>query len=111
MAPFKITIIGAGPAGSVLARSLLDTDAEVRVFEAEDSFDARGQGGILDLHEETGLLTLRECRLYSRFLKYTRFDGEAIKVCDKDLLHQLRWHDVKYLAEEAWVGIIIYIVD
>jgi len=40
MAPFKITIIGAGSAGSVLARSLLDTDADVTVFEAEDSFDA-----------------------------------------------------------------------
>lgn len=89
MAPFKITIIGAGPAGSVLARSLLDTDAEVTVFEAEDSFDARGQGGTLDLHEETGLLTLRECGLYDRFLKYTRFDGEAIKVCNKNMVYYI----------------------
>ncbi len=41
MDPFKISIIGAGLAGSVLARSLFDTNAEVTVSEAEDSFDAR----------------------------------------------------------------------
>jgi len=34
----------------------------------------------LDLHEETGLLTLR---------KYTRFDGEAIKVCNKNMVYYI----------------------
>ena len=68
MTLFKITIIGASPASSVLARSLLETVTEVTIFAAEDSLDARGQDGTLDLHEETGLLTLRECGLYDEIL-------------------------------------------
>lgn len=43
----------------------------------------------MDLHEETGLLTLRECGLYDGFLKYTRFDGEAIKVCNKNMVYYI----------------------
>ena len=56
-------------------------------IKAEDSFDARCQGGTLDLREETGLLTLRECGLCDDSLNYVRFDGEAIKVCDKDMVY------------------------
>lgn len=91
MSPYKLAIIGAGPAGCVLARLLLKTSAQVTVFEAEKSFDARGQGGTLDLHEDTGLLALRECGIYDDFLKYARFDGEAIKLCDKSMLNYINF--------------------
>ena len=95
MPPYNFAIIGAGPAGCVLARLLLKTSAQVTVFEAEKSFDARGQGGTLDLHEDTGLLALRECGLYDDFLKYARFDGEAIKLCDKNMLNYINFGGTK----------------
>lgn len=92
MPPYTVAVIGAGPAGCVLARLLsLKASAKVTVFEAEESIDARGQGGTLDLHEDTGLLALRECGLYDDFRKYARFDGEAIKICDKKMLNYINF--------------------
>ena len=92
MASYNIAIIGAGPSGCVLARLLLlKTSSKVTIFEAEQSSNARGQGGTLDLHENTGLLALRECGLYDDFLKYARFDGEAIKSCDKNMLNYINF--------------------
>ena len=92
MPPYNIAIIGAGPAGCVLARLLLlKTSSKITIFEAEQSSSARGQGGTLDLHEDTGLLALRECGLYDDFLKYARFDGEAIKSCDKNMLSYINF--------------------
>ena len=40
MTLFKIDIVGTDWAGWVLARSLLDTAADVPVFEDNDTFDA-----------------------------------------------------------------------
>ena len=85
---FKIAIVGAGPAGCMLARLLTHrTDnIDVIVFEGEDNSDLRSQGGTLDLHVKTGQRALREAGLYDEFLKYARFDGEAMSLADKNLL-------------------------
>ncbi|KAI5195968.1 putative oligopeptide transporter [Aureobasidium subglaciale] len=85
MPSLNIAIIGAGPAGATLAHLLLKSehDISVSIFEREPSLDARGQGGTLDLHTETGLLALKQAGLYNEFLKYARFDGEAIVLADK----------------------------
>ncbi|OJK02596.1 hypothetical protein ASPACDRAFT_57602 [Aspergillus aculeatus ATCC 16872] len=83
---FKVAIVGAGPAGCLLARLLLNQPTvEVTVFEAEPSIDYRAQGGSLDLHENGGLAALKAAGLYEEFLKYARFDGEALLVCDEKL--------------------------
>lgn len=49
--PFKIAIIGAGPAGCALARLLQQSDhqIDVTIFESEASPNFRSQGGTLDL--------------------------------------------------------------
>jgi 2-polyprenyl-6-methoxyphenol hydroxylase-like FAD-dependent oxidoreductase len=77
--PFKIAIIGAGPAGCTLARLLLhsNTPVDLAIFEGETSHDARTQGSTLDLHTESGIAALKEAGLYDEFLKYVRFDGEG----------------------------------
>ncbi|KAI4163007.1 MAG: hypothetical protein LQ342_003324 [Letrouitia transgressa] len=85
MNPPKIAIIGAGPAGCTLARLLVLSSIPVTVFEGEKSFSARAQGGTLDLHTHTGQAALKECGLFSDFLKHARYDGEAIAVIDKNL--------------------------
>ncbi|KAF2214730.1 hypothetical protein CERZMDRAFT_36809 [Cercospora zeae-maydis SCOH1-5] len=72
----------------MLARLLLkhDTDISVTLFESEASIDFRSQGGSLDLHEKTGQAALQEAGLFDEFLKYARYDGEALKIADKNLL-------------------------
>ena len=86
MSSLKIAIVGAGPAGCTLARLLILKGISVVVFEGEESPNFRSQGGTLDLHTDTGLAALREAGLYDEFLKYARFDGEAIVISDKKLL-------------------------
>ena len=84
----KIAIIGAGPAGCTLARLLQQSkkDIKVTIFESESSIDFRSQGGTLDLHEKTGQAALKAGGLFDEFLKYARYDGEAMKICDKKLI-------------------------
>ena len=83
--PPKIAIIGAGPAGSTLARLLVLASIPVTIFEGETSITARGQGGTLDLHDDTGLKALKEAGLFEDFQKYARYDGEAINLTDKNM--------------------------
>ncbi|OQO09923.1 hypothetical protein B0A48_04278 [Cryoendolithus antarcticus] len=89
--PFKIAIIGAGPAGCLLARLLANKSSpssvsDITIFEAESAPDFRSQGGTLDLHEKTGQRALREAGLWDEFAKHARYDGEAMKLADKKLL-------------------------
>ncbi|OJJ49486.1 hypothetical protein ASPZODRAFT_60451 [Penicilliopsis zonata CBS 506.65] len=82
----KVAIIGAGPAGCMLARLLLPhPNIQVTVFESEPSINYRHQGGTLDLHEKTGLHAVREAGLYDEFLTHARFDGESFHLCDERL--------------------------
>ena len=84
----KIAIIGAGPAGCMLARLLQHSDQRISVtiFEGEGSINFRSQGGTLDLHETTGQAALKAAGLFDEFRNHARYDGEAIKIADKKLL-------------------------
>ena len=82
---FKVAIIGGGPAGCTLARLLLNAHISVTIFEREASPNFRTQGGTLDLHTSTGLKALKAAGLFDEFLKYARYDGEALAVADKNL--------------------------
>ena len=84
-APPKIAIIGAGPAGMTLAHLLLKDSIPVVIYEGEASPSVRGQGGTLDLHDDTGLRALKQIGLWDKFLEYARYDGEALILADKNL--------------------------
>ena len=86
MPTLKIAILGASPASCTLARLLHRRGIVVTIFEGEDSLNYRVQGGTLDLHTKTGLAALKDAGLYDNFLKYARFDCEAIIIADKKLL-------------------------
>jgi 2-polyprenyl-6-methoxyphenol hydroxylase-like FAD-dependent oxidoreductase len=49
-----VTVIGAGLGGLTLARILQRNGIGVVVYDLDAGLDARPQGGMLDMHEESG---------------------------------------------------------
>lgn len=79
----SIAIVGGGLSGLVLARILQQHDIASTVYELDATADARRQGGLLDLHVESGQRALREAGLYAQFRRLTQPQGEALRVMDK----------------------------
>ena len=79
----SIAVVGGGLSGLVLARILQQHDIACTVYELDATADARRQGGLLDLHVESGQLALREAGLYEPFRQLTQPQGEAMRVMDK----------------------------
>jgi 2-polyprenyl-6-methoxyphenol hydroxylase-like FAD-dependent oxidoreductase len=78
-----IVVVGAGMAGLILARILTMHDVDVAVYEAEPSADARAQGGLLDMHEESGQAALHAAGLYDQFLAAHHAGGQGWRILDK----------------------------
>jgi 2-polyprenyl-6-methoxyphenol hydroxylase-like FAD-dependent oxidoreductase len=77
-----IAIIGAGPGGLALARVLHRNGIEAVVYERESSRDARGQGGMLDIH--SGQQALREAGLIDQFYEIARNEGQDMRLLEPD---------------------------
>ncbi|MEU9971782.1 NAD(P)/FAD-dependent oxidoreductase [Streptomyces sp. NPDC051014] len=79
-----VAIIGAGLGGLTLARVLQVHGVEAAVFDLDASEAARTQGGMLDIHDDTGQPALRAAGLYEEFLTHVHAGGQAARVLDRD---------------------------
>jgi 2-polyprenyl-6-methoxyphenol hydroxylase-like FAD-dependent oxidoreductase len=77
-----IAIIGGGPGGLTLARVLHVHGIDAVVYERDASRRARTQGGMLDLHADTGQVALRAAGLESEFLAAARREGQDHRMMD-----------------------------
>ncbi|MFI6562050.1 FAD-dependent oxidoreductase [Streptomyces sp. NPDC050534] len=88
-----ITVVGAGLGGLTLARVLHAHGIEAAVFDLDASPAARTQGGMLDIHDDSGQVALRAAGLYERFRTLVHPGGEATRVLDKDAVVRLEETD------------------
>ena len=81
---YPIAIIGAGLGGLTLARVLHVSGIAAAVFDLEVSPDARPQGGMLDIHAESGQRALHHAQLYDEFRELIHAGGEATRIVAPD---------------------------
>ncbi|MGY6020051.1 FAD-dependent oxidoreductase [Streptomyces spinosirectus] len=88
-----ITIVGAGLGGLTLVRVLHAHGIEAAVYDLDASPAARTQGGMLDIHDDSGQVALRAAGLHEQFRTLVHPGGEAVRVLDKDAVVRLEETD------------------
>jgi 2-polyprenyl-6-methoxyphenol hydroxylase-like FAD-dependent oxidoreductase len=86
-----ITIVGAGLAGLTLASILHQHGIDATLYEQESGLAARWQGGVLDMHEESGQLALRKAGLFKQFRSRVIPWGDDFRLLDKTAT--VRWQE------------------
>ncbi|MFE9580945.1 FAD-dependent oxidoreductase [Nocardia sp. NPDC006044] len=77
-----IAIVGAGLGGLALARVLHVNGIDSVVYEREPARDARGQGGMLDIH--SGQRALHAAGLIDEFYAIARREGQDMRLLEPD---------------------------
>ncbi|MFB7114661.1 FAD-dependent oxidoreductase [Streptomyces sp. NPDC056190] len=79
-----IAIIGGGLGGLTAARVLHVNGIEATIFELETSANARTQGGMLDIHEDSGQKALHAADLHEGFREIIHCGGQAMRLVGPD---------------------------
>lgn len=77
-----VTIVGGGLGGLTLARVLHVRGIPSTVYESDSSATARDQGGILDMHQESGQRALREAGLHDQFREFASDEADHLRLFD-----------------------------
>ncbi|MFE9612183.1 FAD-dependent oxidoreductase [Streptomyces sp. NPDC006012] len=88
-----VAVVGAGLGGLTLARVLHLHGVEAAVFDLDDSPAARAQGGMLDIHDDSGQVALRAAGLHDEFLAHVHPGGQEMRILDKTAAVRLQQHD------------------
>ncbi|KAK0822142.1 hypothetical protein LTR75_000278 [Friedmanniomyces endolithicus] len=79
-----IAILGAGPAGLLLACILTLHSIPHTIFERDASPASFSKwGGTLDIHHNTGQVALAEAGLLKNFKRIARYDAQVLKIADR----------------------------
>ncbi|WP_434600653.1 FAD-dependent oxidoreductase [Streptomyces sp. A5-4] len=88
-----IAVIGAGLGGLTLARVLHTHGIEAGVFDLEASAAARTQGGMLDIHQDSGQAALVAAGLHDEFRKLIHPGGESMRILDRHAVVRVEEND------------------
>ncbi|GAA4232473.1 FAD-dependent monooxygenase [Actinomadura meridiana] len=88
-----IAIIGAGLGGLTLARVLRTRGIGADVFDLEAGRHVRTQGGMLDIHDDSGQVALRAADLHEGFEKIIHPGGQGLRLLNRDATVALRQRD------------------
>lgn len=79
-----VAIIGGGMGGLMLARLLQLQNSIVKVYERDLNSEVRVQGSPLDLHEDSGLIAMKQADLLNEFYKNIRPNASKARIVDQN---------------------------
>ncbi|GAA3547979.1 FAD-dependent monooxygenase [Amycolatopsis ultiminotia] len=88
-----ITIVGAGLGGLTLARVLHVHGIAATVLDLDASPSARAQGGMLDIHADSGQVALRAAERYDAFRTLIHAGGQETRVYDRHAVLKMSEQD------------------
>ncbi|SMP21509.1 FAD-dependent oxidoreductase [Chryseobacterium profundimaris] len=91
----SVAIIGGGPGGLTLARLLQMKGVQVKVYERDFDKNARVQGSLLDMHQNSGLAAIRAAGLLEAFKENFMIGADKTQIMDEQAKVWFSDHDSK----------------
>lgn len=95
----KVAIIGGGMGGLMLARLLQLQNINVKVYERDLNSEVRVQGAPLDLHEDSGLIAMKQANLLDEFYKNIRPNASKARIVDQNF--ELKFDEHSIIKESS----------
>ncbi|MET3027959.1 NAD(P)/FAD-dependent oxidoreductase [Flavobacterium sp. UW10123] len=90
-----VAIIGGGMGGLMLARLLQLQKIDATVYERDLNSDVRVQGSPLDLHEDSGLIAMKQADLLNDFYKNIRPNASKARIVNQNFELKFDEHDIQ----------------